>query len=156
MGIKITTFNYMEIAGEIVHGKKWARGNDKDLSLKEYVDKRIDELRMLAASPDHQMLAAFMEQEIAESARYALSRREPIAPILYALRTCNPFHSPIAKSLSKEKIDSFRDVTPGSPGFEKWNENQRWYAKQMLEGSRTRLVAGPSGVTLRTNNRLRM
>lgn len=150
MGIKIKTFNYMGLAGEIVHGKKWARGEDVNRTPLEYVEKRLDEIRALAKNPDHQMLAAFLEQEIAEGVKYALSNREPIEPTLYALRTCNPFHSPIANSLPQETVDSFKDVIPGTPAFAKFDENQQYYARQMLEGSRTRLVVSAKGATLKT------
>lgn len=150
MGMEIKTFNYMELARQIVDGPKWPKKDEQGLSPQEYVDRRIAELRWLAKSPDHQILAVLLEQEIASDIRYTLSRKEPIEPLLYALRTCNPFHAPIARSLSAEKIESFRHVIPGSAAFEMFDENQQWYATQMLDGPRTKLTITPKNVTLNT------
>lgn len=150
MGIEIKSFNYMQLAGQIAQGPKWPGKDESALTPKEYVDRRLVELHMLATSPDHQILAAIMEQEIAWHIQYALGKNEPIEPTLYALRACKPFHSPIANSLSHEKIQSFRDVLPGSSAFDKWDENQQHYARQMLTSGKTKLTVTPKNVTLST------
>lgn len=150
MGIEIKTFNYMEMANQIVYGPKWPKKNEQNLSPQEYVDRRLAELHWLTNSPDHQILAVFMEQEIASGIRYALGSRDPLEPILYALRTCDPFHSPIAKSLSSQKIDSFRAVKPGSDAFIAFDQNQAHFATQMLNSPRPKLTITPKKVILNT------
>lgn len=150
MGIEIKTFNYMEMASQIVYGPRWPKSHERDLTPTEYVDLRLAELQMLAASPSHQILAVFMEQEIAEHLKYVLGKRDPLEPMLYALRSCNPFHSPIAKSLTKEKIQSFRDVSPGSEAYDLFDENQKHYANQMIDGARSKINVTPNSVTLNT------
>lgn len=140
----------MQMADQIVEGPKYPDKNERHLTANQYVDLRLAELNMLAESPDHQILAAFMEQEIAWRASYALGKDEPMEPTLYALRACKPFHSPIANSLSAEKIQSFRSVVPGSQAFEKFDENQKHYATQMLGGGRPKLTVTPRSVSLNT------
>lgn len=150
MAIKIKNFNYMLMSSEITQGLKYQSSNPHGYSPKEFVDARLAELRMLANNPDLQLLAVFLEQEIAHDIRFYLGRRDNLAETLYALRACDAFNAPIASSLSAAKIESFRHVKVGSPAFEKWDENQQWYAMQMLTSGRTKLKITPKTVTLST------
>lgn len=140
----------MQIAGDIVSGPTHPNKEEQHLSAKEYVDRRVAEMHTLARSPDHQILAVFMEQEIAQEVKYRLGRRESISALLYALRTCDPLHGPIAKSLTQAKIDTLRDLAPGSEAFDKWDENQAHYAKQMLKSPWPKFRLFKDGVKLNT------
>lgn len=150
MARRFKTYNYVTLASEIASSSRYVEPHEKHLSEKEYVDARLEYIRTLGKSPDHQFLGVLLEQELAFQCLFHLGERKAFDRVLYTLQAYNPFFNPIASSLSQAVINDFKNIWPGSIHYDKWDDEQIRYVDQQLGRRTEKLRESKSGVTLKT------
>lgn len=147
MALEIKPYNYMQLSSDLTR-----QSSGYGALTPEFMDGRLNEIRSLGADKDLQFIGALLEHELAFDTMFHLAKRDDLPKVLYVLEHYDPFHNPIAASLSQETINSFRDIKEGSPHFEKWDKNQAWYVHQNFtrDGKRSEFLnERKEGVTLR-------
>jgi hypothetical protein len=153
MTLMTDTFNYMTMASNIVSSKYFAdnEGKKSQLNVIEQADLRMAEIKEIAKSPAHRILAVMLERDINRDIIFHLSDKEGYVRLYHLLKTYNPLHCPIASSLTQDQINEFHHVRPDSPQSKEWNKNQAWFFGQQYPDKMYQYLHESKGVvTLKT------
>lgn len=151
MAIVFDPYNYKMLAHELTH-KKQNKNSDEAQSPAQYIDGRMAEINKMAASPAHRIIGVLLEIELNQKLVYSLSTFDSASfeNHFYLLKTYNPFHRPIASSLTHDQIQDLRNAKPGSEHAKQWNESQAWFLDEYLGKIKEFMTITDASVTLKT------